>query len=243
MVLRCQTCKGTFETEHKRRKYCSRICFTQTIALSSIQCAFCQKSFQPSHSVTRYCSKSCSAKVREARTHNLRRPITRQSKACELCGTVFEYRLYRKDVARFCSRRCTSHATLINREPQRLEAITGKKAANNAQLEITCDQCQKAFLISPSRKGETRFCSKNCYDAWQTIDDPTEYKRILINRRHVLEHRYIMELHLGRKLLKTEHVHHKNRHKRDNRIENLEVLDIRDHGRISASQRGVPIVW
>ena len=44
-----------------------------------------------------------------------------------------------------------------------------------------------------------------------------------------LYHRYLMEQHLGRKLHKDEHIHHKNGNGRDNRLENLELLNIRDH--------------
>lgn len=62
------------------------------------------------------------------------------------------------------------------------------------------------------------------------------YRRIVINGKRVQEHRYIMEQHLGRKLTKVEVVHHINEDKRDNRIENLEIMDARTH--MSHHKRG-----
>jgi HNH endonuclease len=44
------------------------------------------------------------------------------------------------------------------------------------------------------------------------------------DRGEIMEHRYLMEKHLGRVLHTDEIVHHKNRDKTDNRLDNLEVI-------------------
>lgn len=65
-----------------------------------------------------------------------------------------------------------------------------------------------------------RIVDKDGYVLLWTPDHPNRRK----HTRHMLEHRLVMEQHLGRLLDPSEVVHHKNGNKQDNRIENLELF-------------------
>jgi hypothetical protein len=55
---------------------------------------------------------------------------------------------------------------------------------------------------------------------------------------YVLLHRVIMENHLGRLLNTNEVVHHKNHDRKDNRLENLEVMEMKEHSKLHQQDKG-----
>lgn len=59
---------------------------------------------------------------------------------------------------------------------------------------------------------------------------------------YVLEHRVVVENHLGRTLQDDEVVHHINEDTKDNRIQNLEVMKREDHARLHQMDHGRKMV-
>jgi len=58
------------------------------------------------------------------------------------------------------------------------------------------------------------------------------YIRINVNSKYMLEHRYVMEQFLKRKLKPSEHIHHINGIKTDNQIKNLMLISNPVHNKI-----------
>jgi len=63
------------------------------------------------------------------------------------------------------------------------------------------------------------------------------YKVIYVNRKRVLEHRYVWEKVNG-KIPKGFQIHHINNDRLDNRIENLTIMSLEEHGRLHGAEHG-----
>ena|SRR3990167_4144245 len=121
---------------------------------------------------------------------------------CDECGHLFLERKYKSKSRKggkgkhYCSRSCSSRATVRVQDLSYLKPFEGQTAGRNRL----------------SRTGHS-----------------SGYVNVLVDGKRVLEHRLVMEQHLGRPLRDGEIVHHVNSMKRDNRIENLEVLSRSEH--------------
>ena len=97
-----------------------------------------------------------------------------------------------------------------------------------------CPICQKSYTYSMRPSKSKKFCSQACcgisrrginnhkYKGGFTIK--AGYRVICVDGIRKYEHRHVMEQHLGRPLLSTEVVHHKDHNRANNDISNLELL-------------------
>ncbi len=146
-----------------------------------------------------------------------------------------------KHALQFCSRGCVASYT---RTPTDVGIIEKGRLAT-----LACNQCGSIFTRSTDRIKPVNYCSHAC--VWIArigikrghnpktqigqIRQHGGYLEVFLGvdtvggNGYYSHHRYVVEQSIGRKLKSGEHVHHKNRNREDNRIENLEVLSSSEH--------------
>lgn len=200
-------------SELRKRKYCSRVCQSAAIARDNQRtCLRCGEAFQwRSGIVGKYCSSVCYRAARQG------------CEVCQLCGQPLA-----ANQLRYCSHPCRDAAKVtIEQRP--------------------CEQCGTLMQVEFHLRDTKRFCSRACltqskrltgpgarmkrHDGYIQVYHPTHPDTTRAGM--MLEHRLVAEQKYGRRILPTEHVHHLNGVRDDNRPENLEVIDPSSHAGVS----------
>ena len=145
-------------------------------------------------------------------------------KPCPLCQ-----RSYRNLGQHFRWKHDLSLKQYVQQDPPLCEVCSGP-------IEYPQSRTTAAYVL------ERRFCSLECRSEAKSGENHPRFKgghlgnhgyRIVsVRGRPILEHRHVMQEHLGRELETDEHVHHINGDRLDNRTENLELMSSSEHTRL-----------
>lgn len=162
----------------------------------------------------RFCSHKC------ANIHRWKNAKKKETTlTCQNCGNLFTVKSsdsrLKNGTVKFCSKQCSSEAARVGKVK-------------------SCPICGKEFYTT-----RQTCCSKECAREYRKQHNThktymengyiVEYHGGYNKKGNVKQHRRIMEEHLGRRLTEEEVVHHINGIKTDNQIENLMVMNKREH--------------
>lgn len=140
------------------------------------------------------------------------------NRQCKRCKQDFKPKDNRQ---RYCSYSCCQ-----NYKRYQYTCINCKRKIGSVRPKLNnkykCIKC--ATWEYHQKKNKPKYITPNGYKIIRVYEENCSYR--------IFEHRYIVEQHLKRKLVKGEIVHHINYDKSDNRLENLEVMTQKQHRKL-----------
>jgi endogenous inhibitor of DNA gyrase (YacG/DUF329 family) len=178
-----------------------------------IVCASCGKTFSVKKSIADKGRKFCNLKCRDAGK--------REKVTCKQCNKVFG--AHKSQKRQFCSKSCsTTWRNLTDQNPSYHRDITGEKNPMYGKGLKGKDNPMygKTGAQNPQYKGGRKVRP----DGYIMVLAPDDHPARAAAYPYILEHRFIMEQHLGRYLDPKEVVHHIDGDPSNNVIENLELF-------------------
>jgi len=191
------------------------------------KCLACGGSFwisQCEDNLRKTCSRKCRSVI-------MRKIETRE---CVECGDKFDVIPSSEKVC--CKVRC---AVLLKKR-------IAEQKWHDAYPEKKCIYCGNPIPKDRSKswKRNNMLCGKECQGKYQSSlssgtigsrrwwPSSNEWCVRAEDGKWIPEHRYIMEVHIGRKLKPSEHIHHINGDHQDNRVENFKIVTNSEHKKL-----------
>lgn len=198
-------------------------------------CQQCNQVYETAPSIRlKYCSHECASKAKKKGTWV----------KCTHCGKPIYQRPSRP--RKYCSLSCATTArNLTNMNPAYHHDWTGQNNPMYGKGMHGQDNPMygKRKELSPRWKGGRKIRQDGyvLVVAPDNHPNPSDHHEPS-NLKYILEHRLVMEQHLGRYLKPDEVVHHADGNNQNNVIENLQLLDNQaEHARLHALQRSQSI--
>ena len=144
-------------------------------------------------------------------------------------GTVYNYmKLYNISSRKHLTESTKKRISIANKG--RVSPRKGIKLSEETKMKIS--ESHKGKYKNPSKYGGHLKYKKNGYICVYCPDNKNANKD-----GYVMEHVLVMQRHIGRELKNDEVVHHINKKRNDNRIENLKLMTFKEHASFHMKER------
>ena len=125
-----------------------------------------------------------------------------------------------------CGREVPPHFDEHGRHKGYYKCCPGHKYKRTLAQDIAFERSRRLHVCPIGTKRLTKKSKGNIYCEIKTTK----------KGKWKLEHRWVMEQKIGRPLKTSEHVHHRNGNRLDNRIQNLLLMSAQDHGSMNGKK-------